>query len=168
MAKAEQIASKSRELTGRAVLIWLVGFFAVTISVNAVMVHFASKTFGGVETASSYKAGLAFKQDIEAAEQQEALHWKVDGTVTRAATGEVTLEVKVHDGIGQIVPGWTATALLSHPMDSRLDQRFSMIRTGPEAARGVAYADPGYWNVTIDLDRNDVRMFRSRSRIVIR
>lgn len=168
MTKTAQVASQSRELTGRAVLIWLLGFFAVVIGVNAVMIRVASKTFGGVETTSSYKAGLAFRQDIEAAEQQEALHWKVDGNVTRAAGGEVMLEIKVHDSAGQIVPGWTATALLSHPMDSRLDQRFDMIRMGPEGARGVAYADPGHWNVTLDLDRNGVRMFRSRSRIVIR
>ena len=71
MAKAEQMAAKSRELTGRAVLFWLLGFFAVTIGVNAVMVRVATKTFGGVETESSYKAGLVFKQDIEAAAQQE-------------------------------------------------------------------------------------------------
>ncbi len=168
MAKAEQMDTRPRELTGRAVLFWLLGFFAVIIGVNAVMIRLASTTFGGVETASSYKAGLAFRQDIEAAEQQEALHWKVDGTVTRAATGEVALEIKVHDSAGQIVPGWTATALLAHPMDSRLDQGFSMVRTGPEGARGVVYADPGSWNVTVDLDRNGVRMFRSRSRIIIR
>ena len=168
MAKPEQMAAKSRELTGRAVLFWLLGFFAVTIGVNAVMVRVATKTFGGVETESSYKAGLVFKQDIEAAAQQESLHWQVDGTVTRMGSGEVALEVKVRDGSGQIVPGWTATASLSHPMDSRLDQRFNMTRTGPEGARGVTSADPGHWNVLIDLDRNGVRMFRSRSRIVIR
>jgi nitrogen fixation protein FixH len=83
----------------------------VTIGVNAVMVRFATKTFGGVETESSYKAGLVFKQDIEAAAQQESLHWQVDGTVTRMGSGEVALEIKVRDGNGQIVPGWTATAI---------------------------------------------------------
>jgi len=168
MAKAGQIASKPRELTGRAVLIWLLAFFAVTFSVNAVMVSLASKTFGGLETESSYKAGLLFKQDIEAAEQQETLHWRVDGTVARASSGEVTLDIKVRDASSQVVPGWTATALLAHPTDSRLDQRISLVRTGPETARGVTYAGPGHWNIVIDLDRNGIRMFRSRSRIVIR
>jgi nitrogen fixation protein FixH len=168
MAKAGQIASKPRELTGRAVLIWLLAFFSVTIGVNAVMVRLASKTFGGLETESSYRAGMTFKYDIEAAEQQDALHWKVDGNVTRAASGEVALEIKVRDASGQIVPGWTATALLAHPTDSRLDQRIDLVRTGPESARGTAYADPGHWNIMVDLDRNGVRMFRSRSRIVIR
>jgi len=168
MAKTAQIASKPRELTGRAVLMWLLGFFAVVVGVNAVMIRVASTTFGGVETQSSYKAGLAFKHDIEAAEQQDALHWVVDGAVTRTKSGEVALDIRVRDSVGQVVPGWTATAILSHPIDSRLDQHFSMIRTGPETARGVAYAEPGYWNVLLDIDRNGVRMFRSRSRVVIR
>jgi nitrogen fixation protein FixH len=168
MAKSMQIVSKPREFTGRAALIWLVGFFVVIIGVNATMIRLASTTFGGVETASSYKAGLAFKHDIEAAAQQDELHWKVDGTVTRAKSGEVTLDIKVRDSAGQVVPGWTATALLSHPLDSRLDQRLTVTRTGPDSARGVVYAEPGHWNVLIDIDRNGLRMFRSRSRLVIR
>ena len=59
-----------RELTGRAVLFWLVGFFALVFGVNAVMVKAATSTFGGVETTSSYKAGLKFKDEIAAAERQ--------------------------------------------------------------------------------------------------
>ena len=56
----------SRQLTGRTVLVWLVAFFGVVFAVNAVMIHAAISTFGGVETASSYKAGLAFEQEVEA------------------------------------------------------------------------------------------------------
>jgi nitrogen fixation protein FixH len=168
MAHANRIASKPRELTGRAVLIWLVAFFAVTFSVNAYMIRVASTTFGGLETESSYRAGMTFKYDIEAAENQDALHWKVDGHISRSASGQVTLDLKVRDSAGQIVPGWTASALLAHPTDARLDERIDLTRTGSDAARGVTYADPGHWNVTIDVARDGVRMFRSRSRVVIR
>ena len=55
---------KTRELTGRHVLFCLLGFFGVVFAVNAVLVKAATSTFGGVETSSSYKAGLMFEQDV--------------------------------------------------------------------------------------------------------
>ena len=57
------LSARTRELTGKHVLFCLVGFFAVVFAVNAVMMRAATSTFGGVETASSYKAGLMFEQD---------------------------------------------------------------------------------------------------------
>ena len=68
---------KTRELTGKHVLFWFLGFFALVFAVNGALVKAATSTFGGVETSSSYKAGLMFKQDIAAAEQQDALNWRV-------------------------------------------------------------------------------------------
>ena len=78
--------ASSRKLTGRGVLLCLLAFFGVVFAVNAVMIRFATGTFGGVETASSYAAGLAFKKDLNAAEQQDALGWQVKGGVARIAT----------------------------------------------------------------------------------
>ena len=59
--------AQGRELTGRMVLIWLVGFFAVVGAVNAVMIGAAISTFAGLEHDSPYQAGLAFDQEIAAA-----------------------------------------------------------------------------------------------------
>ncbi len=67
---------KPRELTGRHVLMWLVAFFGFIFVVNAVMIRAATSTFGGVETRSSYKAGLMFKSELERAERQHDLHWR--------------------------------------------------------------------------------------------
>ena len=64
-------------------LICFVGFFGIVFAVNAVMVKAAMSTFGGVQTTSSYKAGLMFEQDVARAEQQDALHWQVDGKLSR-------------------------------------------------------------------------------------
>ena len=51
---------QGRELTGRTVLMWLVGFFAVVGAVNAIMIGAAISTFAGLEHDSPYQAGLAF------------------------------------------------------------------------------------------------------------
>jgi nitrogen fixation protein FixH len=42
----------------------LVGFFAVVIGVNAVMIQQAISTFGGLETESSYRAGQLFEREV--------------------------------------------------------------------------------------------------------
>ena len=46
-------------LTGRIVFVCLVLFFATIAAVNAIMIRAATVTFGGVETANAYQAGLA-------------------------------------------------------------------------------------------------------------
>src|SRR5262249_23714165 len=60
----------ARELTGRAVLVCLVTFFAVVAGVNAVMIGGAVSTFGGLETESSYQAGLVFAREEAQARSQ--------------------------------------------------------------------------------------------------
>ena len=68
-----------------------------------------------METGSSYKAGLAFKQEMQSAERQAALHWKVDGKLTRDATGQAVLDISVRDDKGLAVAGLSGAARLAHP-----------------------------------------------------
>jgi nitrogen fixation protein FixH len=160
--------SKPHELTGKHVLLCLVGFFGVVFAVNAVMVKAATSTFGGIEVSSSYKAGLMFKQDVAAAEQQEALRWQVNGKLARNNTGQTVLDVSVRDATGAPVAGLTAQARLAHPAAARLDQVVTLNRTSPGQYRGEAQAQPGQWELIIDFYRDDTRMFHSQSRVSLR
>ena len=81
-------APRSREITGRTVLVCFVAFFALIAAVNAVMIRFAVTTFAGTETDSAYRAGLAYNGEEAAANMQDALRWTVDGTFARGASGE--------------------------------------------------------------------------------
>lgn len=155
------------ELTGRAVLFWLLGFFGLVFAVNGVLVQAATSTFGGLETSSSYKAGLKFKDDIEQAERQAALHWKVDGKLVDKG-GEAVLDLTVRDAKGLPVTGLTGTARLAHPATSRLDHEISLAAQGAGALHGVVAAPPGQWELIIDLDRGGDRVFRSRSRVTLK
>lgn len=159
---------KPRELTGRIVLFWLLGFFGVVFAVNAVLVQAATSTFGGLQTSSSYKAGLMFKQEIESAQRQDALHWRVSGKVVRDARGDAVLDVSARDAKGASLAGLTAEARLAHPADARLDHAFSLNRTGAGAFHGQAQAPPGQWELIVDLYRGNDRLFRSRSRVTLR
>lgn len=159
---------KPRELTGRAVLLWIVGFFAVVFAVNGVLVQAATSTFRGMETGSSYKAGLMFKREIESAGRQNALHWHVDGKLSRDRAGEAVLDISAADAAGVPLAGLTAVAHLAHPADARLDQTIELIKTGAGAFHGAVLAPPGQWELTVDLSRGDDRLFRSRSRVTLR
>ena len=68
-------------------LFCLVSFFAVVAGVNAIMMTFAVTTFGGVETASSYQAGVQFAREEAAAEAQQARHWQVTATLRPETNG---------------------------------------------------------------------------------
>src|SRR3974390_3498183 len=105
---------KHREITGRHVLFSLLAFFGVVFAVNAVMVKAATSTFGGVETTSSYKAGLMFEQEVARAERQDDLHWQIDGKLARNKSGEAVLDIFARDAKGVPLAGITAQARLAH------------------------------------------------------
>ncbi len=161
------IPPKVRELTGRRVLFYLVAFFGVVFAVNAVMVHEATSTFGGVETESSYKAGLAFKAEEDAAHAQDARHWRVGGHIARDKAGEVTLEISAADPTGAVPAKLAATARLVHPTDARFDRPLTLAQVSPGHFRGTTDAPEGQWDLVLELRQGGDRLFRSKSRIVL-
>ena len=150
-------SKKPRELTGRAVLLWLLGFFGVVFAVNGVLVQAATSTFGGLETQSSYKAGLMFESEVA----------KVDGKLVRDRAGEAVLDIRVRDAQGAPVGGLTADAKLAHPADAKRDHVIHLSGAGAGAFRGADTAEPGQWELIVDFYRGDARVFRSRSRVTL-
>lgn len=157
-----------RELTGRTVLIVFVSFFGVVFTVNGIMVRAATSTFGGVETASSYKAGLAFRQETETARAQEARGWIVRARLNRLTSEDVVVEATVHDRTGQTPRHLTASARLAHPADARRDHIVVLNEEGGGHFRGRTDAAPGQWDLIIDFSRDGERAFRSKSRVILR
>ena len=158
---------KPRELTGRAVLAWLVVFFGVVFIVNGILVRAATSTFGGVETSSSYKAGQMFEQEVAKAERQDARHWQVAGTLARGKDSEAVLDITARDERGAPLTGLVAQARLAHPADERLDHDIVLARVGAGAFKGETQAQAGQWELIVDLYRGEDRVFRSRSKVVL-
>ncbi len=157
-----------KQLTGRAVLFCLFGYFGLVFAANGALVFFASSTFGGLETGSSYKAGLQFKQEMQSADRQASLHWKVEGRLTRDAAGQAVLDISVRDDKGLAVAGLSGAARLAHPATSRLDHPVALEASGAGVLRGVTAAQAGQWELILDLDRGGERVFRSRSRVTLK
>jgi nitrogen fixation protein FixH len=159
---------QARNLTGRHVLFLLLGFFGIVFAVNGILVHAAMSTFGGVETASSYKAGLQFEHEAAVAERQDALHWQVSGKLTRDGAGQAVLDVTARDAGGAPLAGLTADARLAHPADERLDHDIPVSPVAAGVFHGAAQAQPGQWDLIVDLYRGGKRLFRSQSRVTLR
>ncbi len=164
LAKQKQ----ARILTGRHVLQWLVAFFGIVFAVNGVLVRAAISTFGGVETLSSYRAGLQFEQEVGLVPRQDALHWQVTGKLARDSAGVAVLDVTARDAQGAPLSGLTADARLAHPADDRLDRVIAVRSVAGGVFHGAAEAQPGQWELIVDLYRGDQRVFRSRSRVSLR
>lgn len=156
-----------KQLTGRMVLFCLIGFFAVVAGVNGIMISAAISTFGGVETANAYQAGLTFEREIAAADAQRALHWRVEATVA-PASGAAFIELKVEDAERHPVADLSASGRLTHPADARADHVVVFGQAAPGQFRGEASAAPGQWMLEIVLSRNGEPLFRSRNRVYLR
>jgi nitrogen fixation protein FixH len=156
------------QITGWMVLGFMIAFFAVIVGVNAFMAHAAITTFGGVETASSYQAGQAFERDVARAKAQDAQHWQIDASLTRAADGTTLLDITARDEAGAPVSGVDASAQFDRPTDRRLDRSIAVQQTGPGHFVGNADLAAGQWDLVIELSRRDQRLFRSKNRIILK
>ena len=159
--------ARQRKVTGRTVLVCLVAFFAVVTGVNAIMIRFAVTTFGGVETESSYKAGLAFARELKAAQAQETRHWDVRARVTPGSETQ-WIDITARDAEGHPLTGLTAVVRFNHPTDRRSDLACSIREVAPGRFAGSAAPSAGQWDLVIELMRGEERVFLSRNRIVVK
>ncbi|KAA5603093.1 FixH family protein [Blastochloris sulfoviridis] len=157
-----------RPLTGRAVLIWLLGFFAVVICVNAAMAWLAISSFSGTVVDSAYRAGQEFNHEIEAARAQAARHWAVSVDVARTAEGGAEVRLTARDGDGQPVAGHSAHVELQRPADRRGDVALELNAKGAGVfASRVAALEAGQWDVVITISGREGPVFRSRNRVMV-
>jgi nitrogen fixation protein FixH len=157
-----------RELTGFAVLLWLLAFFATVAAANATLVHYAVTTFGGVETDNAYAAGLKFQQDIQAAAAQEAAGWRVATELGRLDGAETEIRLHPVDSRGMALGGLGIDGRLQHPTDRRLDEALHFTETTPGLYIARATPAMGQWELVVELSQGGERRFRSENRIRLR
>lgn len=159
---------RPKEVTGRTVFVCLVAFFAVVAAVNGVMMTAAITTFGGVETASSYQAGLVFGREIAAVHEQDRLGWQVAVHAPTDAARSSVIELVARDRANVPLAALEVAGRLSHPMDKRADRTLAW----REVSTGVFRADTGravgQWDLVIELSQGGSPKFRSRNRLTLR
>jgi len=159
---------EGRPITGKTVLIALIAFFGVVGAVNAVMIRAATSTFSGVETENAYQAGLAFNRQLAAVAEQEARHWQVNAEVVRQSPGRAELIVRIRDRSNAPVTDIDLAARLMHPADARRDHSVALTGIGAGTFSGEIDAEPGQWDLNIDIGRSGETLFRSKSRLTLR
>jgi nitrogen fixation protein FixH len=157
-----------RPVTGRTVLLSLLGFFAVVIGVNGVMIALAIGTMPGLESERPYQVGIAYNAEIETARAQAARHWTVESHIGRDASRRASIRVEPRDADGAPVSELTVTVRLMRPTDQRADRALSL----KERDRGTylgetADVEAGAWEMEIEAHRGPERLFRSRNRITL-
>jgi nitrogen fixation protein FixH len=158
--------SGGREVTGRTVFVCLVAFFAIVALVNGVMMTAAITTFGGVETGSSYQAGLAFARETSAVQAQDRLEWQVGVRTSGGAT--TVVEIVARDRDDKPLHDLQVSGRLSHPMDRRSDRTLAWRELAPGIFRAEAERAVGQWDLVIELTQDGLPKFRSRNRLTLR
>lgn len=142
--------SPSAPLSGRAVLMWLGGFFAIVIAVNATFITMSVKTFSGEDEQKPYLQGMEYNDTLARRAEQHKLGWRGEIGVTRLADGVVRIAVTVKDAAGRPLRGLTLAAELRHPSDERRDHELSLHETAPGFYQGdVPQVAAGHWEVLV-------------------
>ncbi len=163
------IDRQAGKVTGRHVLIWFVGFFAVVFTVNGIMTYLAISTFSGLDVPDAYVRGRSYGDEIAAAAAQNKRAWNVDLSHRLAANGELELVVTAKDASGQSVAGLRVEALIKRPTRAAHDTNVRLREIGSGLYReSVQLPHSGQWLLEINAFRGPTRVYRTKDRITVK
>lgn len=157
-------------LTGRHVLMILLGVFAVVAVVNAYMIWQAIGSFPGVVTESSYRDSQHFNREIADAHLQAARRWRVDAKADRSRDGRVVVHLEAKDAEGKPITGVAFRATLQHPANRALDHAIPLTAVAGAsgvfegAANGVG---EGKWGMEVEGESAEGRVFLSQNSLYL-
>lgn len=156
-------------LTGWHVLGALFAFFGMMVTANVIFVYFAVTTFTGVETEDAYRKGLAYNQQLSAAERQASLGWTgAFGAEGPDSAKVITLKLEARDGTP--VRGLKVDGRIGRPSTSKFDRdlTFTYQNNGRYEAGPLELA-PGQWIVAVEakdaVSSQADRSFRLKDRL---
>jgi len=146
---------------------WMfVGFFAVVLAANGMLVYFAAASWTGLETKEYYIRGLAYNRTLEDVARQRELGWKGAVALRPAARGgqELALDLKDSKGLG--LSGGAVQADFVRPTHAGYDFSVALVDRGNgRYAAPIALPLPGQWDVHI-IVRHPYGAYRVTQRLV--
>lgn len=168
MTMANSNMQDPKAITGKTVLFWLLGFFAVIFVANAIFIWLALGSFPGVVVESSYKAGQEYNQEVAAAKAQTERGWQIEAGLVRTVETNARIEVVALDKANSPVAGLLFTAKLQHPTHESGDIIVPLSEGRPgEYAAEVPQVSAGNWNMVLEARSDDKRVFRSENRVFL-
>lgn len=160
-------ARKPFEITGRVVLLTMVGFFAVVTAVDSIMIYLAVSTFGGLDEADGYRKGLKYNQRIEAEAIQSKLGW-TDKIAVSESGDKLVVTITSHDATP--VEGLSVTAKVERPATNIYDRTLTLQDVGGgRYETSIADLLKGGW--TVDVKARTTKnpdaavVYQSRARV---
>ncbi|NVK18984.1 MAG: FixH family protein [Methylocystaceae bacterium] len=151
---------------------WIfVGFFAVIITVNGIMMFFAFDSWTGLETKDHYVKGLAYDDNVAGARAQEALGWDVKLNVTTLESKDkerhVAYEVTFLDHNKKPVEQLKAHTFFVRPTSEGVDVDAPATLKEPGVLTGeMTLAVPGQWDVRVHAESMG-RKYQLVERVVV-
>lgn len=130
-------APDARPLTGRGVLMIIVGFFGVVFAMNGVFLYQALHSYSGVVSNEPYRKGIEYNRRIEADAEQAKLGWT--GDVALSPDRRLTVDIRDRDG--KALSGLSIAATVGRPATMSENLSLTLAETSAgryEAAAGVA------------------------------
>lgn len=140
---------RTKPITGRTVLIWMISFFGIIITVNGIFAYLALDSWPGLTTTKAYEEGLAYNDVLKAAERQKALGWRLQPALGRHDAGQ-SVDITIKDKAGSPVTGLTVKAQFRRPVGKgdAVSLDLKEIRPG-EYSGNVSLRQPGQWHLEI-------------------
>lgn len=168
----ETTAPPPAKATGRRQKSWwipwlFVGGFAIVLAVNGVMLTIALDSFTGIETEQAYKKGLAYNEQIDAAERQAELGWQVALAAEQSGPSEARIALEVADRTGRPLDGAEVVASLVRPTQAGHDRSAALTPSAP-GRYGATVALPlqGLWDLSVEI-RHPRGHYRVTDRLVL-
>ncbi|MFO1069635.1 MAG: FixH family protein [Geminicoccaceae bacterium] len=149
-------AAMTAPRSGRWIPWVFVAGFGVVLAANGTMIWYATTSFPGLVTTKAYDEGIAYNQNLEAAEAQAKLGWQPALTVRPLEGFRGGLELRLLDRDGAPLDGATVSAKLERPVEVEHD--FAVALEGRGGGRYAAAFDVprvGVWDVHLVIRRGD-------------
>ncbi|HEC01216.1 MAG TPA: hypothetical protein ENI91_05960 [Sphingomonadales bacterium] len=157
----------AKEFTGRKAMMWIVGFFLVIFTVNAIMATIAVGTWGGLETDNAYRKGLFYNNEIAAAEDQHKSGWTIALSHRPTAMENDKIAVKINWPENDLPPA-QVSVLITRAVTNAYDQEIILTKTSDNIyTAAVKFAEPGQWDVDIIVKRPEGPIYQLTDKIFI-
>ncbi|USG60419.1 FixH family protein [Sneathiella marina] len=141
----------SRKLTGRHVAFMLAGFFGLMFAVNGVFVYFALNSFSGVSVSDAYRRGLAYNQELQAKEKQNARGWQHMLEFVQLDDKNGIIRLKLLDLDKQPMANLTVSGTLGRPVIEESDKTVTFVFAEQFYTADLVDLEKGQWDVTIQI-----------------
>jgi nitrogen fixation protein FixH len=142
------------KLTGRGVLLVLLGFFGVVMATNVIFITAAIHTFRGEDEAKPYLQGVAYNHTLARRVEQAKLGWRASIGDQRLPSGAVLLTIDISQRDGTAPKGLLLTGELRHPTDEHRDRILRFGETAPGHFETLLRnLMPGRWEMAVSNSR---------------